>query len=115
MLFSDRLLETAHRINSEIGAAFAIAHGFTDYDPTQPVAKQIPAQKVKHNAAVTEPKEVAQLLRDIYHYEGTLVVQCALRLSPYLFQRSGEIRQMEWKDIDLDVKEWRYLVDRPIN
>ncbi|WP_051669967.1 MULTISPECIES: integrase arm-type DNA-binding domain-containing protein [unclassified Methylomonas] len=62
-------LETAHRINSEISAAFsyAIAHGFTDYDPAQPVAKQIPAQKVKHNAAVTEPKEVAQLrLAGIY-------------------------------------------------
>ena len=40
-------LETAHRINSEISSlfAYAIAHGLTDYDPAQPVAKQIPAQK----------------------------------------------------------------------
>jgi integrase len=113
-LIAKNQLETAHRVNSEIGAAFAyaIAHGFTDYDPAQPVAKQIPAQKVKHNAAVTEPKEVAQLLRDIYHYQGTFVVQCALRLSPYLFQRPGEIRQMEWKDIDLVAKEWRYFVTK---
>ena len=43
-------LETAHRVHSEISAAFsyAIAHGFTDYDPAQAVAAQIPAQKAKH-------------------------------------------------------------------
>lgn len=113
-LIAKNQLETAHRVNSEISAAYAyaIAHGFTDYDPAQPVAKQIPAQKVKHNAAVTEPKQVAQLLRDIFHYQGTFVVQCALRLSPYLFQRPGEIRQMEWKDIDLVAKEWRYFVTK---
>jgi integrase len=113
-LIAKNQLETAHRVNSEISAAFAyaIAHGFTDYDPAQPVAKQIPAQKVKHNAAVTEPKEVAQLLRDIFSYQGTFVVQCALRLSPYLFQRPGEIRQMLWADIDLDAKEWRYFVTK---
>ena len=107
-------LETAHRVHSEISAVFsyAIAHGFTDYDPAQAVAAQIPPQKVKHRAALTEPQDVAQLLRDIFHYQGTFVVQCAFRLSPLLFQRPGEIRQMEWKDIDLDAKEWRYFVTK---
>jgi len=110
----DNKLETAHRLHSEISAAFsyAIAHGFIDYDPAQAVAAQIPAQKVKHRAALTEPKDVALLLRDIFHYQGTFVVQCALKLSPLLFQRPGEIRQMEWKDIDLDAKEWRYYVTK---
>jgi integrase len=89
-----------------------IAHGFTDYDPAQAVGAQIPAQKVTHNAAITDPKEVGQLLRDISHYQGTFVVQTALRLSPYLFQRPGEIRQMEWKDIDLAAMEWRYFVTK---
>ena len=103
-------LETAHRVHSEISAAFgyAIAHGFTDYDPAQAVAAQIPAQKVRHRAALTEPKDVARLLRDIGSYQGTFVVQCALRLSPLLFQRPGEIR----KDIDLAAKEWRYFVTK---
>lgn len=107
-------LETAHRVHSEISAiyGYAIAHGLTDYDPAQAVAKQIPAKKVKHRAALTEPKDVAQLLRDIYNYQGTFIVECAFRLTPLLFQRPGEIRQMEWKDIDLDAKEWRYLVTK---
>lgn len=107
-------LETAHRVRSDISGAFAyaIAHGFTDYDPAQAVGAQIPAQKVTHNAAITDPKEVGQLLRDIAHYQGTFVVQTALRLSPYLFQRPGEIRQMEWKDLDLAAREWRYFVTK---
>ncbi|WGS88515.1 tyrosine-type recombinase/integrase [Methylomonas sp. UP202] len=113
-LIIKKQLETAHRVRADISAAFAyaIAHGFTGYDPAQAVGAQIPAQKVKHNAAVTEPKQVGQLLRDIGQYQGTFIVQCALRLSPYLFQRPGEIRQMEWKDIDMAAKEWRYFVTK---
>jgi integrase len=107
-------LETAHRAHSEISAvfAYAIAHGFADYDPAQPVGTQLPPLKVKHRAALTEPKDVAGLLRDIYSYQGTFVVQCALRFSPLVFQRPGEIRQMEWKDVDLAAKEWRYFVTK---
>lgn len=102
-------LETAHRLHGEISSifAYAIVHNFTDYDPAQPVAKQIPAQKVRHRAAIIDPKQVGQLLRDIYAYQGTYVVQMALRLSPLLFQRPGEIRQMLWNDVDLVAKEWR--------
>lgn len=107
-------LETAHRVHSDITLAFsyAIAHGYTDYDPAQAVGAQIPAQKVKHRAAITEPREIAQLMRDICSYTGTFVVQCAFRFSPLVFQRPGEIRQMEWKDVDLNAKEWRYFVTK---
>jgi integrase len=107
-------LETAHRVRAEISAlySYAIAHGLADYDPAQAVAKQIPAKKVQHRAALTDPQDVAKLLRDIYNYEGTFVVQCAFRLSPLIFQRPGEIRQMQWSDIDLNAKEWRYLVTK---
>ncbi|MEF3076411.1 integrase arm-type DNA-binding domain-containing protein [Methylobacter sp. Wu1] len=113
-LIAKNQLETAHRVHSEISSvySYAIAHGFTNYDPAQAVAAQIPAQKVKHRAALTDPKEIGQLLRDIYSYQGTFVVQCAFRLSPLLFQRPGEIRQMEWDDIDLEAREWRYFVTK---
>lgn len=107
-------LETAHRLHGEISSifAYAIVHNFTDYDPAQPVAKQIPAQKVRHRAAIIDPKQVGQLLRDIYAYQGTYVVQMALRLSPLLFQRPGEIRQMLWDDVDLEAKEWRPYISK---
>nr|WP_305910160.1 site-specific integrase [Methylomarinum sp. Ch1-1]MDP4519906.1 site-specific integrase [Methylomarinum sp. Ch1-1] len=107
-------IDSAHRIRAEISEiyAYAIAHGLTGYDPAQAVAKQIPAHKAKHRTALTEPKDVGQLMRAIYAYSGTFVVQQALRISPLLFQRPGEIRAMEWADIDFTAKEWRYLVTK---
>jgi integrase len=107
-------LETAHRLHAEISSvfAYAIVHDFTDYDPSQPVAKQIPAQKVKHRAAIIDPTLVGQLLRDIGNYRGTFVVQSAFRISPLLFQRPGEIRQILWSDIDLQAKEWRPYISK---
>lgn len=113
-LIDKQQLETAHRLHAEISSAFAyaIVHNYTDYDPAQPVAKQIPAQKVRHRAAIIDPKQVGQLLRDIYAYQGTYVVQMALRLSPLLFQRPGEIRQMLWDDVDLATREWRPYISK---
>jgi len=107
-------LDTAHRLRAEISAifAYAIVHNLTEFDPAQSVAKQIPAQKVKHRAAIIDPKLVAQLLRDISNYQGTFVVQSALRISPLLFQRPGEIRKMLWSDIDFESKEWRPFISK---
>jgi integrase len=45
-------------------------------------------------------------------YEGTLAVRCALRLAPLVFVRPGELRSAEWADIDLEEKEWRYIVTK---
>jgi integrase len=36
----------------------------------------------------------------------------ALRLAPLVFVRPGELRKAEWKDIDLDAAEWRYIVTK---
>ena len=107
-------LETAHRLHAEISSvfAYAIVHDCAEYDPSQPVAKQIPAQKVKHRAAIIDPSQVGQLLRDIGNYRGTFVVQSAFRISPLLFQRPGEIRQLLWSDIDLEAKEWRPYISK---
>jgi integrase len=106
--------ETAKRVRAEISAAFgyAIAHSHTDYDPAQSITAQLIAPKTKHRVALTDPKEVGQLLRDIDAYKGSFIVNCAFKLSPLLFQRPGEIRQMQWNDVDLDAKEWRYLVTK---
>jgi Phage integrase family len=63
-----------------------------------------------HFAAVTDPSRLAVILRMIDGYKGTLPVRSALRLARLLFVRPGELRQAEWKDIDLDAAEWRFRV-----
>jgi integrase len=60
-----------------------------------------------HHAALTEPKDVAALMRAIHGYEGYPVVKAALKLAPLVFVRPGELRAAEWAEIDLDGAEWR--------
>jgi len=113
-LIRQKKLDSAHRIRAEISEifAFAIAHGFVTYDPAQPVAKQIPPHRARHHPALTDPRDVALLMKAIYSYEGTFIVQQALKITPLLFQRPGEIRTMRWVDIDFAGREWRYLVTK---
>jgi integrase len=72
----------------------------------------LPPAKGEHFAAITEPKQVAELLRAIDSYQGSLPAVCALKLAPLVFVRPGELRAAEWQHIDLDAKEWRYYVSK---
>lgn len=63
--------------------------------------------KKKQYAAITEPKELAPLLRAIDGYTGQPYCRDALRLTPMLFVRPGELRHAEWAEIDFDLAEWR--------
>ena len=81
-------------------------------DPTRDIRRAIKPLKDKHFASITEPKEVAELLRAIDAFNGSFVVMCAIRLAPLVFVRPGELRLAKWRDIDLDAGEWRYLVTK---
>jgi integrase len=107
-------LETAHRIIQTTGQVFryAIQKGFASYNPAPDLKGALPPPVVKNMAAIIEPKDFAQLLRSIDSYQGTLTVQCALKLAPLLFQRIGELRHMRWADLDFENNEWRYLVTK---
>jgi integrase len=61
---------------------------------------------------VTEPSQVAELLRAFDGFTGTFVVQYALRLALLLTVRPGELRAAEWSDFNLDKGEWRYTVSK---
>ncbi|RZU46828.1 integrase [Fluviicoccus keumensis] len=107
-------LETAHRVLQSCGQIFryAVVTGRAERDPSQDLKGALPPTRAEHMAAVTEPADVGNLLRMIDGYHGTLVTRCALRLAPLVFVRPGELRQAEWKDIDLEAAEWRYLVSK---
>jgi integrase len=107
-------LETAHRALSNCGQVFryAVATGRALRDPTGDLRGALPPVKAEHFSAVTEPKQVAELLRTLDGYQGTFTVACALRLAPLVFVRPGELRKAEWADIDLDAAEWRYTVTK---
>jgi integrase len=107
-------LETAHRALGNCGQVFryAVATGRATRDPSGDLRGALPPAKGEHFAAMTEPKQVAELLRALDGYQGTLTVACALRLAPLVFVRPGELRAAEWADIDLDTAEWRFHVTK---
>jgi len=61
---------------------------------------------------LTEPAQVAGLLRAIDGYQGGQIVRAALRLAPMVFVRPGELRAAKWADIDLDRAEWKFTVSK---
>lgn len=107
-------LETTHRALGNCGQVFryAVATGRTERDPSGDLRGALPPVKGTHFASVTEPKQVAEVLRVLNGYEGTLPVRCALHLAPLVFVRPGELRHAQWEDIDLDAAELRYTVTK---
>ena len=104
-------LETAHRTLQAVGQVFRFSkqtgrHHQHPCEDLRGALKTTP--KTAHLAAATDPAEVGELLRTIHSYRGTFPVEIALKLGPLLFVRPGELRTMQWADIDFDKAEWRY-------
>ncbi len=106
--------DTAKRAQQDCGGIFryAIQTGRASYNPIPDLRGALPTAIGGNFAAITDPVKVGELLRAIDGFNGTFVVKCALRLSPYLFVRPGELRQAKWKDFDLDKGEWNFLVSK---
>ena len=102
-------LETAHRALGTAGRIFryGVATGRADRDPTADLRGALAPLRGQHFAAITDPTEIGHLLRAIEAYTGTFIVKTGLRLAPRLFVRPGELRQMEWVELNLDSGEWR--------
>jgi integrase len=107
-------VDTAHRALQNISAVFryAIASGRAERDPSPDLRGALAPAKHEHFASITEPKEVGAFLRGIDAFQGSLVVQSALRAAPMLFVRPGELRNARWKDIDLEKGEWVYTATK---
>lgn len=81
-------------------------------NPAASLIKAIPPAQTTHFASITDPAKVGEMLRAFDGFSGTFPVLSALRLSPMLFVRPGELRQAEWAQFDLERAEWRYLVTK---
>lgn len=96
--------ETAHTLRQTAGQVFryGIQTGRCERNPVADLHGALKPVVVKHMAAVLEPLKAGELLRAINGYTGQPATRAALELSALLFQRPGNIRQMEWAWIDLD-------------
>lgn len=107
-------IETAHRARAAASLVFryAIATGRTKTNPAADLIGALTSAKTKHFASLTEPADVADLLKAIYGYKGSPVVSAALKLSALLFVRPGELRHARWENINFTTAEWRYTTSK---
>lgn len=101
-------LETANLLRAFASRVFryAVATARAERDPAQLLIGALITPKVKHFPAIIEPASFGALLRAIDGYHGDPSVIHALKLTPHVFQRPGEIRQMEWTEVDFDKAVW---------
>lgn len=94
--------ETAHTLRQTAGQVFryGIATGRCERNPAPDLHGALKPVIVKHMAALVDVDSVAKLMRAIDSYQGQPLTRAALELSALLFQRPGNIRQMEWAEID---------------
>ncbi len=102
-------IESAHRVKQLCGQVFryGVSIGLVERDITADLKGALAAVPKVNYAAITEPIQAGELMRSIDAYRGHPYAGAALKLSPLVFVRPGELRSAEWIEIDLDKAEWR--------
>lgn len=102
-------IDSAHRVKQICGQVFryAVATGSAERDVTVDLKGALSTVPKVNYAAITEPKQAGDLMRSIFSYTGHPYAVAALKLSPLVFVRPGELRSAEWSEFDLDAAEWR--------
>ncbi|MGB7411081.1 MAG: integrase arm-type DNA-binding domain-containing protein [Sphingopyxis granuli] len=101
-------LETANLLRAFASRVFryAVATARAERDPAQLLIGALTTPRVKHFPAITDAVTFGALLRAIEDYQGDPAVMHALKLTPHVFQRPGEIRHMEWTEVDFGKAVW---------
>jgi integrase len=106
--------ETARHLRSFSSRVFryAVATARASVDPAQPLQGALVSPVAKHHAAITDAVAFGKLLRAIDAYSGQPVTKLALRFTPHVYQRPGEVRKAEWTEIDCDKALWTIPAER---
>ncbi|WP_227671221.1 tyrosine-type recombinase/integrase [Psychrobacter pulmonis] len=87
---------------------YAGARGFCSSNPAALIKSQLAKSNYGHRPAITKPKDLAKLLRDIETIESDPNTINSLRLLALLFVRNGDLRRMRWSDLDLEKSTWQF-------
>ena len=102
-------LETADRalmLARQIWDYWLPTAGVEQRNITEGLKARLTPYRSKSFAAIVEPKRFGDLMRAIQTYKGGPIVRTALQLAPLLYQRPGNLRMMEWAELDLNAALW---------
>jgi integrase len=102
------VIYSAHRVRTIVSQTlrYGVACGLLERDSTVDLRGALPPIQRQHLAAITDPQKVGALLRAIKGFDGTAAVRAALQLHPYVVTRPGELRHMEWVEVNLETATW---------
>lgn len=106
--------ETARRLRGICSRVFryAVSTQKAEIDPTHPLRGALIAPKTRHHSAIIEPAAIGALLRAIHDYQGNFLTASALKLASLFFVRPGELRLMQWAEVDLETAVWSIPAER---
>lgn len=101
-------IRTAHDLREYAGQVFryGIATGRCDRNPAADLRGALKPFVERNMSAILDPERAGELLRASDAYVGQPVTRAALALSALVFQRPGNVRAMEWAEVDTDAAMW---------
>lgn len=106
-------LVVARKIKSHISQImrYGIACGHIYSNPARDLGWALIPHKQKPRAAITEPKQIGQLMKNIENYRSQKR-RCSLKLAALTFVRPGELCQAEWSEMEWDTGIWRIPAEK---
>ena len=102
-------VDMAHRLAQLVNQVgkYAKVAGYVKHNEAADIREALKTRgERKHRAAIISPPEIGNLLRAIETHPGDLSIRYALKILPYVFVRSGELRCAEWGELDFDKAVW---------
>jgi integrase len=94
---------------------YAKSSGLIDSNPALDLRHLISKRQTTHRPAQVEPDAYREILLAVDKCSGGPVIKTLLKILPYIFCRTSEIRFMKWNDLyDLESNKpaWKYLVSK---
>ncbi|MDR2056130.1 MAG: DUF4815 domain-containing protein [Desulfovibrio sp.] len=85
---------------------YGIACGLIFSNPARDLTWALTPKKHKPRAAITEPRQIGQLMKDIEHYRPKKR-RYSLKLAVLTFVRPGELCRAEWSEMEWEAAVWR--------
>lgn len=101
-------IHTAHRAMMECNRLwlYAVQLGYADNNIVANIDKKhaLKKQQKTHFASTTNEKEIKSYFEFADGFKKSLIARYALKLLPYVFLRAGNLRFLEWREIDFENK-----------
>ncbi|MBO4334274.1 MAG: tyrosine-type recombinase/integrase [Desulfovibrio sp.] len=105
---------TAHEISALVSRICAYAHlcEYCEANVAHGLTSALPKHVEQHRAAILDPSMLGQFLVIAKAGAARRPIKYALRLLPYVFLRSGELRGGRWEEVDFEKALWVIPAER---